>query len=183
MQSKLRILWPLLLLLVFSAGVTHAQDALRVGYVNMKYVIDNAPQTRQGREKLEQEFEERNNEILQLEQRLEDLQNKLLRDAEIMTDDEREDLELLIRTVTRDVRRQKDEYAEDFTIRLNEEQNLLIRRVDGAVQTLSQTEQVDLVLPDTSVIYASERVDMTERVLERLRQEFENEQQAEGAAE
>lgn len=179
---------PILLMLVVAtawlwAGPLAAQEPLRVGYVDMEYLINNAPQTRQGREKLEEEFKERNEEILQLEQRLEDLRSKLLRDAEIMTDGEREDLELLIRTLTRDIRRYKDEYAEDFSLRLNEEQNLLIKRVDDAVQTLARTERLDIVLPDTSVIFASQRVDITEKVLERLRLEFQNEEAAGGAAE
>ena len=163
-------------LLALSFGVV-AQQSLRIGYVNMKRVIDNAPQTQRGRQKLEQEFESRNNEILEMEKRREDLQNKLLREAETMTDREREDVELLMRSVTRDIRRLKDEYTEDFTIRFSEEQNLLIRRVNSAVKSLAQQENMDLVLPDTSVVYASENVDITDRVLKRLNDEFE----AEGA--
>lgn len=164
----------LVALLVCSFGVA-AQESPRIGYVNMKRVIDNAPQTQRGRQKLEQQFASRNNEILEMEKRLGDLQNKLLRDAKIMTDAERADLELLIRSVTRDVRRLKDEYTEDFTVRFSEEQNLLIRRVDSAVKALAQQENMDLVLPDTSVVYASERVDITDKVLQRLRDEFESE--------
>lgn len=168
----------LVFFLVCSFGVA-AQQSPRIGYVNMKRVIDNAPQTQRGRQKLEQEFESRNSEILEREKRLEDLQNKLLREAEIMTDDERGDLELLIRTVTRDVRRLKDEYTEDFTIRFSEEQNLLIRRVDSAVTALAEQEKLDLVLPDTSVVYASDNVDITDKVLQRLRDEFDAERRPE----
>lgn len=165
----------LVILLGCCFGVA-AQQSARLGYVDMKRVIDNAPQTQRGRQKLEQEFESRNNEILEMEKRLEDLRNKLLREAEIMTDDERGDLELLIRSVTRDGRRLRDEYTEDFTIRFSEEQNLLIRRVDAAVTALAEQENLDLVLPDTSVVYASDRVDITDRVVQRLRDEFEAEE-------
>jgi len=168
--------WAMLaVLLVFCFGVA-AQQAPRIGYVNMKRVIDNAPQTQRGRQNLEREFESRNKEMLEMEKRLEDLRNKLLREAEIMTDDERVDLELLVRAVTRDVRRLKDEYTEDFTIRFSEEQNLLIRRVNSAVKALAEQEHLDLVLPDTSVLYASDNVDITDRVLKRLKDEFEAEE-------
>jgi outer membrane protein len=164
----------LALLLVCAFGAT-AQQAARIGYVNMKRVIDNAPQTQRGRQKLEQEFESRYNEINEMEKRLEDLQNKLLRTAEMVTDDERADLELLIRTFTRDLRRSRDEYTEDFTIRFSEQQNLLIQRVDDAVKALAEQENLDLVLPDTSVVFASDRVDITDQVLQRLVDEFEAE--------
>ena len=133
----------LAILLVCAFGAA-AQQAARIGYVNMKRVIDNAPQTQRGRQKLEQEFESRYNEINEMEKRLEDLQNKLLRTVEIVADDERADQELLIRTVTRDVRRSRDEYTEDFSIRFSEQQNLLIQRVDAVPDCLYIAEEQGL---------------------------------------
>jgi len=57
-----KILPTLLMLMMVVAAPATAQQ-LRVGYVDMKQVLDNAPQVLAGREKLDFEFRPRNETI------------------------------------------------------------------------------------------------------------------------
>ncbi|MBS0601020.1 MAG: OmpH family outer membrane protein, partial [Proteobacteria bacterium] len=66
------------------------------------------------------------------------------------------------------VKRAQDEFREDFNIRRNEEMAKLQKLIQDAITALAQEERYDLVLNDGAVIFASEAVDITDKVLKRL---------------
>ena len=71
-----RFLPLLLTLFVLGAGPATAQQ-LRVGYVDMKQVLDNAPQVLAGREKLDLEFRPRNETIEFQERQVQSMEDRL----------------------------------------------------------------------------------------------------------
>ena len=66
------------------------------------------------------------------------------------------------------MKRAQDEFREDFNIRRNEEMAKLQKLIQDAITALAQEERYDLVLNDGAVIFASEAVDITDKVLKRL---------------
>ena len=85
-----------------------------------------------------------------------------------MGDSERRNLERDIIAQQRELKRAQDEFREDFNIRRNEELGSLQRQVYEAIVSLAKEEQFDLIVNDGAVIYASEQVDITDKVLKRL---------------
>ena len=71
-----RLLPLLLTLFVLVAGPATAQQ-LRMGYVDMKQVLDNAPQVLAGREKLDLEFRPRNETIEFQERQVQTMEDRL----------------------------------------------------------------------------------------------------------
>ncbi|GAB6066786.1 OmpH family outer membrane protein [Methylothermus subterraneus] len=164
MNRKL-LLWAVLSLLL-SASVALAKE-IKIGFVNVAQVLQESPQAEAARKRLEQEFAPRDKRLVNQQKELEKLQEKLNRDAAVMSDAERNKLEREILNKQRELKRAQDEFREDFNIRRNEELGKLQRDIFEAIKALAKDEEYDLLLTD-GVVYASDRVDVTEKVKQRL---------------
>ena len=91
----------------------------------------------------------------------------LKKDGAVMTDTRRAELEKEIRSKTREYVRQQEELKEDFNIRRSQEMGSLQKNINEVVTSLAASEKYDLVVTQP-VLFASERIDITPRVLEEL---------------
>lgn len=165
------------ILLVLALGVVcattaHAQQ-LRVGYVNMKEVLDNAPQVIAGREKLDQEFRPRNDAIEAEELRVSVLEEDLLQGD--LTEEARSRLEREIRELRRGINRQREDLRDELSFRRTEEVQQLEAEINVAVQEIARVHGYDLIL-SSPVVYADASLDITELILQQLQIEFEADQ-------
>jgi Outer membrane protein len=145
----------------------------KIGFVNPARVSADAPQAMAAREKLEKEFSARREELARAQKELKELEAKLNRDAAVMTEAERSRAERDLLARSRELRRMQDELREDYNIRGNEELAKLQRRIIEVIHQLAKEEKFDLIVGD-GVIYASEQIDITSKVVERLKQEYRN---------
>lgn len=157
----------LLLLPFISNG--YAQSALKIGFVNASIILEKAPQAEDARQRLEQEFEPRDQALVDTNKLVRELENQLADQGIDLPDNDRRKLEREIRNQKRDLKRMEEEFREDFNLRRNEELGKLQRLVYEAIVSLAKAESFDLIVNQDSVIFASERVDITEKVLQRLR--------------
>jgi outer membrane protein len=167
------------MLVVVAAGLllggTASGKDLKIGFVNPGRVSSEAPQAEAARAKLEQEFEPRDKELVALQKDLRKLEDQLQRDGAVMDEAKKRRLEREIVTRKREIRRRQDEFRDDFNMRRNEELSNLQRRILKTVSEVARQEGFDLVVSD-GVIYASEQIDITDRIIERLRDEYKRNQ-------
>jgi outer membrane protein len=156
------------------AAVSHAADT-RIGIVNTAKLLKEAPQAELARKKLESEFAPRDIKIVELQKLIKVLEDKLSKDAAIMSEAARKKQEREIVSKKRDVKRVREEFTEDFNFRRNEEIGKLQKLVSETILSLAKEKQYDIILNE-SVIYASQQVDITANVLERLRKMFKKTQ-------
>ncbi len=151
------------------SSVAAAQN-LRIGYVNMKEVLDNAPQVVTGREKLDLEFRPRNDAIEREEARAEALEGRL--QTGDLGFDERNRLERDLRELRRSIDRQREDLRDELSFRRTEEVQRLEDQINLAVQDIAQSFGYDLVL-SSPVVYADPALDITPLILERLQEEHD----------
>jgi outer membrane protein len=164
-----RFLPLLLTLFVLGAGPATAQQ-LRVGYVDMKQVLDNAPQVLAGREKLDLEFRPRNETIEFQERQVQSMEDRLqLGD---ITEDARLRLDRELREMRRNVNRQKEDLRDELSFRRTEEVQKLEDQINLAVQEIARDNGYDLIL-SSPVVYADPSLDITQLILDQLRLEYE----------
>lgn len=166
-----------LLLLVYlgiAAQVpAHAQQ-LQIGYVDMKEVLDNAPQVVAGRDKLDQEFRPRNEVIEAEEARTANLEQRL--QSGDLTAEARARLEREIRELRRSINRQREDLRDELSFRRTEEVQRLEDQINLAVQEIAQRNGYDLII-SSPVVYADPALDITDLILQQLQIEFEADQQ------
>ena len=164
-----RFLPLLLTFFVLVAGPATAQQ-LRVGYVDMKRVLDNAPQVLAGREKLDLEFRPRNETIEFQERQAQSMEDRLaMGDLDV---DARARLDRELREMRRNVNRQKEDLRDELSFRRTEEVQKLEEQINQTVQEIALDSGYDLIL-SSPVVYADPSLDITQLILERLRLEHE----------
>lgn len=151
-----------------------AEDAVvRVGYVDMKRLLDNAPQVVAGRQKLEREFAPRDNALNADERRLAELRSRYERDGSLLERSEAEALKREIDALDRAIRRNRDNLRNELKARSDQELDRSWREINNAVVEFAREQNIDLIVP-SPVVYASPRIDITDKVLERLKREYGN---------
>lgn len=151
---------------VFSGSVS---AEIKIGFVNPIKVLENAPQAETARQKLEKDFQRRKDEIIAAQKKAQKLEQNLVRDADTMSESARQKLERDIISQKRDLRRAQEEYREDLNLRRNEELAKLQRDISKVIKQVAEEGKYDLIVGE-AVIYASDSIDITNKVLERLKQ-------------
>lgn len=145
-----------------------ASAAARVGYVDMKRLLDNAPQVVAGRSRLQREFAPRDAALKADEERLTELRKKQERDGALLGKDDAERLKREIDALDRSVRRTREELRNELKTRSDQELDRSWQEINNAVVEYAREQGYDLIVP-SPVVYANPRVDITDAVLERLR--------------
>jgi outer membrane protein len=167
MRNCARIVCVLVLGLAFLA--TAEAQQLRIGYVDMKKVLDNAPQVLAGRERLDREFRARNDAIELDEMRASALEARLQQGD--VSSDNRIQLERDLRELRRNITRRKEDLRDELSFRRTEEVQSLEEQINVAVQEIAERNGFDLIV-SSPVIYASPSLDITDMILEQLEVEF-----------
>ena len=151
--------------LLAGARDLHAQApaATRIGYVDMKRLLDNAPQIVAGRSKLEGEFAGRDAALKADEQHLADLRAKA--GAKPADAQQRE-----IDALERSIKRQRDTLRNELKARSDQELDNSWREINDAVVAFAREQGYDLIVA-SPVVYAGPRVDITDKILDRLRRQ------------
>ena len=147
----------------------HAED-YKLGAVNALRVLEQSPQADLARAKIEQEFAPRDKQLVAEQKKLKELEDRLAKDGEIMSESERQKLERDIINMRRDLRRSQDEFREDFNFRRNEEFAKIQKQIIEAIQRVAKDNNYDVVLSE-GVIYASPKVDISSLVIEYLKKQ------------
>ncbi|QSA95725.1 OmpH family outer membrane protein [Methylococcus sp. EFPC2] len=155
-----------LLLGVFLSANSYAAD-LKIGFVNVARLLEKAPQAEQAKKELEREFSPRDKKLAAEAKEIKALEDRLAKDAAVMSEAERDKLDKDILNRKREAKRTQDEFREDFNLRRNEELTQLQKSIFEAIQSLAKEGGYDLLLTD-GVVYASEGIDVTAEVEKRL---------------
>ncbi|MFD2827892.1 OmpH family outer membrane protein [Leeuwenhoekiella polynyae] len=156
---------------LLSFGASQAQRSIRLGYVDMNYILENVPEYKEAQAQLDQrvagwknEIEKRNKEIDQMKKTLDN--ERVLLTQELIK--ERED----------EIRFMQNEILEYQQKRFGPEGDLMKQRsilvepiqdqVFNAVQEIAKARQYDFILDKSSdlvMLYADKRHDISDQIL------------------
>jgi outer membrane protein len=163
--KHLFVLFYLLLSFTLSLGATAAE--LKIGYVQVDKLLQEAPQTAETGKKLEKEFSPRSQELERLQKQIRDLEAALDKDRLTTSDADRRNRERDASNLKLEFQRKQRELREDINLRKNEELAVLQDRINKAVTSVAESENFDLVVYG-GVAYASKKIDITDKVLKLL---------------
>ena len=153
--------------LTVSLSSNIAAAELKVGYVQVDKILQEAPQTAESGKKLEREFSPRSQELDRTQKQIRDIEATLDKEGVTLSESERRNKERDVSNLKIEFQRKQRELREDINLRKNEELSVLQDRINKAVQTVSETDGYDLVVYG-GVAYASKKIDITDKVLKLL---------------
>jgi outer membrane protein len=139
----------------------------KIGYVDLRRVMAEAPQARDATATLESEFGPRGKQLQAQQKEYETRVQKFERDQPTMSDGERTKAQKDIRDTQLGLERRGKEFQEDLELRRNEELQKVQRSIVEEVQKVAKAQSYDLVAAD-GVIYHSDAIDLTAPVLASL---------------
>ncbi|WP_018866987.1 MULTISPECIES: OmpH family outer membrane protein [unclassified Thioalkalivibrio] len=159
--------WWVIVMMVVSGWLVlpAAAGAQNVAFVTMNRILEDSPQAEEAMRELEREFSPRDSELVAEREELQRLRDRLERDGDLMNPSERADLEREFSQRSREFRRAQESFSEDLNVRRNEELAKLQRRINDAIVDLARERDIDLILTERNVLYASDRIDITDDIL------------------
>jgi outer membrane protein len=152
----------------FHSAVLFAAE-VSVAVVNVVRLQTEAPQVAEVRERIKAEFLVREAKTSAQQEQINQLEQKLLRDRANMSDAESKSLQRDIRSRTLRLENAKEELESDRRLRLSEEMDHLRRVLSEVIAEVAKAEKLDIVL-ESGVTWASERANITDKVLARMRE-------------
>lgn len=143
-----------------------ASAEMKIGFVNTDRVFREAAPAVKAQKKLEKEFAAREQELQKVAKQARDLQAKLEKDGVTMSESDRHAKERDLANLNREFQRQQREFREDLNLRRNEELASVQERANKVIMSIAESEKFDLILQEA--VYASPRIDITDKVLKAL---------------
>lgn len=164
------IIWGLLT--VVTASTVAAEEFFRIAVIDPNRIVEESPQYEAARNLLSAEAQEREAELTSQQEDIARLESRLERDGALMRADEVTRLRNDIRARERRLRYAQEELQADFALRQSDLRTKLVQQVEEVVEQVAKDNGFDLILSE-GVVYSSPRADISDEVIERLREVFE----------
>ena len=148
------------------AGGVQAAD-LKVGVVDLRKLIDQSAQSQKSQADLKKEFQPKETKLVNEQKELKKLEEKLEKDAAVMSDADKRKTEKDLIDRTREFKKQMDEMRQDYGLRANQEMGKIQKVIQEAIQAVAKDQNFDLILVD-GVAFAKDGLNITDEVEKHL---------------
>lgn len=151
--------------LAFSSS--HALAEGRVAFVDVAAIMERMPEAAAIREEMQDEFGRQERALRESHEELMALQERYERDSAVMADADRQALEQEMIQRQQALQQEQRQLQQRLNQRSEREMRRLQQMIGEAVEAVAREGGYDMVIYD-GVVYASERADITDAVLQRL---------------
>ena len=148
------------------SGAAVAQAETKIGFVNTERIFRDAPAAVKAQKKIEKEFEKRDQDLQKIAKQLQAMQENLDKNGLTMVESDRHNKEREFNDLNRDFQRRQREFREDLNQRKNEELAAVLERANKTIKQIAEAEKFDIIFQEA--VYASPRIDITEKVIKAL---------------
>jgi outer membrane protein len=142
-----------------------AQES-RIGFVSTERIFREATPAKAAQAKIEQEFSRRDKELQDMAARLKSMSDKLDKEAAVLSESDRVRRQRELADLDKDFQRKQREFREDLNQRRNEELATVLERTNKVIKQIAEAEKYDIIFQEA--VYASPRIDITDKVLKAL---------------
>ncbi len=140
----------------------------KIGYVDVRKVVEKSEQAEQAKGRLQEQVEQRQSELESQRSRIGQLRDELNKQGSLMSQEQRKEKERQLQEELRAFRRAQQQAQEDIDAKKSQVLQDIYDRVFKIVKRIGEKESYDLILTAPSAMYVAEKVDLTQRVLEKL---------------
>lgn len=164
----------LLLSLFFVSLAAVAQSDYKIGFVNTGKVLKQAPQALAVEQRLKEAFLQREKVLKEKQQALYILEAKIKNEASTLPAADKRKLEREFRLKVSQLKFEQQEFKEDQNLKRNEEIRILQSTIAKVLLKIGDEQRFDLILTE-GVTYVSDKIEITDLVVDALKKELESE--------
>ena len=152
-----------------------ARQSVRIAIVNVGTLLDNAPQAKAADAKLKLDFVPREQKLETDQKAIQQLEDELTlrNDAGSLPQEEKVQRQRELRDLQRNYARQMEDFREEVRVARDAAIDALQASIIQAIGDVREQEKIDLVLRESNYIVASDRIDITSKVMQHLEQKFQ----------
>ena len=161
------------LVLLFAATNVSAADMPKIGYVSVEKILTEAPQVKAVNDSMLERFGGRKTELEEMEKEINEMQENYKRNELVMTEDKLNELKNSIITKIQEFKQKEAVLQQEVATVRNQELAVLQQSVRSIIDDIAKAEKYDLIFTSDGVAYANESLDISGKVLERMKKAFE----------
>ncbi|OTQ59182.1 hypothetical protein B6D18_04645 [Gilliamella sp. A7] len=146
------------------AGTANAE--VKIGVIDVMSVLQQMPQRETVGKELDKEFESRAKALQQEEKKASDAAARLKKEGLTLSSSEKTKLNKIIS----DFENKAKAFSNDYRKRETEEATKLLSKIQEVVKKIVEDEKYDLILKAEATLSASDAVDITNKVLEKVKE-------------
>ncbi len=147
----------------------------KLAFVNVSRILKFTPQVKAIEAVLKAGYEKRESELNLREERLNQLKKELKNQRDTLEINKRTELEREILVKARRLKTARIEMEEDIALQKNEEMNRLRLLIAEVIESIAKEKNIDMVF-EAGVVYVSDRVDISDQILQRLKERHAEEE-------
>lgn len=157
---------------MFAAANVMAASSPKIAYVSVEKILTEAPQVKAVNDSMMERFGGRKTELQEMEKEINEMQENYKRNELVMTEDKLNELKDSIITKIQDFKQKEAVLQQEVATVRNQELAVLQQSVRSIIQEIAKDEKYDLILTSEGVAYANEKLDISNKVLERMKKAF-----------
>jgi Skp family chaperone for outer membrane proteins len=161
-----------LIVFVLLFSNSSAQRGLRIGYIDMDYILDNIPEYRQASQMLDQKIQEWKGEIALQQTKIDNLKEQLENERPLLTPELIEEKEEEINYLQEQVFNYQDQKfgaSGEFIVQKRQLIQPIEDQVFNAIQEIGKARDYDFIFENSAealLLFSAERHDISDRVLQ-----------------
>ncbi len=155
-----------ILLAALSFGL---QAAGKTAFINSKVLLEQSPQAIAANDELQKQFGEREQSLRTLAQSIQQMEKTYQNDSAIMSAEQKKKAEDNIIQNKRRFQFEQQSLKEDLQARQRELLQEVQVSIKAVIQAYGKTQGYDFIFTDTSIAYADDAVNITDKILQELK--------------
>jgi len=161
-----------LIILVFASANVMAASAPKIAYVSVEKILTEAPQVQAVNDSMLERFGGRKTELQEMEKEINEMQENYKRNELVMTEDKLNELKNNVIAKIQEFKQKEAVLQQEVATVRNQELAVLQQSVRSVIEDIAKAEKYDLILTSEGVAYANEKLDISNKVLERMKKAF-----------
>lgn len=155
-----------ILLALVSLGLNAAG---KTAFINSKVLLEQSPQAVSANAELQKQFGEREQSLRKLAQEIQQMEKTYKTDSAVMSDEQKKKAEDNIIQNKRRFQFEQQSLKEDLQSKQRELLQKVQVSIKSAIQEYGSKNGYDFIFTDASIAYASDAVNITDKILEELK--------------
>lgn len=151
-------------MLILSMGSASAAE-MKIGVIDMQYVLSKAPQVKTLNEKVQDMFKDRYESLTALRKKGVELQEKMKRDEMTLTNAEKRKISRDLAVLDNDFKTKQAFLQEDIKIANNQEQYKLLQIIRKAIAKVVADEKFDLIIKGEVAEHVNPAYNISDKVI------------------
>ncbi|HEU5463265.1 MAG TPA: OmpH family outer membrane protein [Candidatus Binatia bacterium] len=158
--------WLVLGMLLFSHTLGHAQEKIKIGYIDIQRVISESQAGKRARERFQAQVKKAEADIVKERQELDRLKSDLDKKGPLLKEDERRNIESDLQKRSVNLQRSMADHQQELQAKNNEMMADILKELEKIVNEVGKAEKFTLILERSQILYSDQGIDITSKVIE-----------------